>query len=85
MTVSPDLASDRPDTARVRDGVARLRRAIADGSLHHHPPQEVPDDRRSHALDVVRAWAAGAEPDAQRRLCGVCTPRAVAPAPRAHD
>jgi hypothetical protein len=61
--------------ARVRDGVARVRGALADGSLHHHPPRDVPAGCRSHAVDVVRAWAAGAGPGAQRRLCGVCSPR----------
>jgi hypothetical protein len=61
--------------ARVREGVARVRGALADGSLHHHPPRDVPAGCRSHAVDVVRAWAAGAGPGAQRRLCGVCSPR----------
>ena len=73
---APD--SEVPRTApaaAVREGVARVRRALADGSLHHHPPREVPAGSRSHAIDVVRAWAAGAGPGAQRRLCGVCSPR----------
>jgi hypothetical protein len=73
---APD--GEAPSTApatRVREGVARVRRALADGSLHHHAPREVPAGHRAHAVDVVRAWAAGAGPDAQRRVCGVCSPR----------
>jgi hypothetical protein len=64
--------------ARVREGVARVRGALADGSLHHHPPRAIPAGHPSHAIDVVRAWAAGAGPGAQRRLCGVCSPRSSA-------
>ena len=80
---APDAEAPRTAPAvpvtRVREGVARVRRALADGSLHHHSPREVPAGHRSHAIDVVRAWAAGAGPDAQRRLCGVCSPRSSSP------
>ena len=74
----PSAAPRSAPAARVREGVARMRSALADGSLHHHPPREVPAGHRSHAIDVVRAWAAGAGPVAQRRLCGVCSPRSSA-------
>lgn len=46
MALSPDLAPDIPGT--VRDGVARLRATVADGTLHHHAPHDVPAGRRSH-------------------------------------
>ncbi|MEJ2864069.1 hypothetical protein [Actinomycetospora flava] len=59
-----------------------MRDAIADGSLHHHRPEEVPAGLRSHAVDVVRAWAAGEDVEAQRRRCGVCAPALVTPRPR---
>lgn len=90
MTVSPGIA---PHTVPARTlgtvavrlvaGVAAVRAAIADGSLHHHRPEDVPAGRRSHAVEVVRAWAAGDGPDAQRRRCGVCAPALVTPRPRA--
>lgn len=70
----PTLASDPALAARVRRGVDAVRRAIADGSLHHHRPQDVPDGLRSHAAVVLRAWADGHDTDTQRRLCGVCSP-----------
>jgi hypothetical protein len=82
MTASPDLAP--VDSARIRACVARMRAAILDGSLHHHAPEDVPAGRRSHAVDVVRAWVAGEGPEDQRRRCGVCSPEPVAPQPRTH-
>lgn len=77
MTVSPDLAP--LDGARVRAGVEQVRAAIADGTLHHHAPEETPAGRRSRAVEVARAWAAGEDPAAQRRHCGVCATWPVAP------
>ncbi len=71
---SPSLASSEAVGAWVRGTVAAVRRAIDDGSLHHHRPQEVPHGRSSLAADVVRSWAAGHDTDTQRRLCGVCSP-----------
>ncbi|GAA4896309.1 hypothetical protein [Actinomycetospora straminea] len=77
MTVSHDLAP--LDGTGVRAGVAQVRAAIADGSLHHHAPAEIPAGRRSRAVEVVRAWAAGEDAEAQRRHCGVCATWPVAP------
>lgn len=90
MTVSSDVpaAQRRPRgpspraSVRLVAGVAAVRAAIADGSLHHHPLEDVPAGLRSHAVDVVRAWAAGESPAAQRRRCGVCAPALVTPRPR---
>lgn len=86
VTVSPDLAAHRSASQRASvrlvAGVAAVRAAIADGSLHHHPYEDVPAGLRSHAVDVLRAWAAGEDLDAQRRRCGVCAPALVTPRPR---
>ena len=96
MTASPELApvhalpTDVPTTdhgSRLRAGVARLRAALSDGSLHHHRYDEIPAGHRSHAVDVVRVWAAGEGLEAQRRHCGVCSPAPVfplTPRPREH-
>lgn len=71
MTVSPEVAP--VGRARVQIGVARMRAAIADGTLHHHRPDDIPAGHRSSALAVVRAWAAGEGIEVQRRHCGVCS------------
>jgi hypothetical protein len=89
MTVSSGIAPQRA-SVRIVAGVAAVRAAIADGTLHHHGPGEVPADRPSDAVAVVRAWAAGEDLDGQRRHCGVCAPsltprqrdRTTAPAAR---
>jgi hypothetical protein len=80
MTPSPVIAP--VESARIQAGVAQMRAAQEDGSLHHHRPQDVPAQRRSHAIDVVRAWAAGEGIEAQRRLCRVCSSPSVPPRPR---
>lgn len=81
MTLSPELVP--PDgvraDVRLRAGVRAMRAAIADGTLHHHAPRDVPAGRRSRATEVVRAWAAGEGPDVQRRRCGVCSTWPVVP------
>jgi hypothetical protein len=77
MTLSPGLVP--VDAARLRTGVSGMRAAIADGTLHHHTPRDVPAGSRSYAVEVVRAWAAGDGPDAQRRRCGVCSTWPVVP------
>jgi hypothetical protein len=65
MTLSPELVPPddvRPDARpgpRLRAGVSAMRAAIADGTLHHHDPRHVPAGRRSRAVEVARAWAAG--------------------------
>ncbi|WP_133825491.1 hypothetical protein [Actinomycetospora succinea] len=69
-------------SVRLVAGVVAVRAAIADGSLHHHRPEDVPTGHRSHAVEVVRAWAAGEDLEAQRRRCGVCAPALVTPRPR---
>jgi hypothetical protein len=79
MTATPDLAP--LDSARIRAGVAAVRDALRDGSLHHHP-DAVPASRRAPALDVVRAWAAGRTLQVQRRHCPDCTTEPTAPRPR---
>ncbi|MHC1563358.1 hypothetical protein ACR9E3_30755 [Actinomycetospora sp. C-140] len=100
MTASPELSPvpatatpvaatvTAPDGTRLRAGIARLRAALRDGSLHHHRYDEIPAPRRSHAVDVVRVWADGGDLEAQRRRCGVCSPAPVfplTPRPRAHS
>lgn len=84
MTVSSGIAPSQRASVRLVNGVAAVHAAIADGSLHHHRPDEVPTGLRSHAVDVVRAWAAGEGLEAQRLRCGVCAPALVTPRPRVH-
>jgi hypothetical protein len=79
MTATPDLAP--LDSARIRAGVAAVRDAMRDGSLHHHP-DAVPGQRRTPALDVVRLWAAGRDLDVQREHCPDCAAAPTAPRPR---
>jgi hypothetical protein len=79
MTASPDLAP--LDSARIRAGVAAVRAAMRDGSLHHHP-EAVPASRRTPAVEVMRLWAAGRGVDVQRRHCRDCAAEPVAPRPR---
>ncbi|WP_285659134.1 hypothetical protein [Actinomycetospora sp. NBRC 106375] len=96
MTASPELSpvptTVTPVTAldgtRLRAGIARLRAALRDGTLHHHRYDEIPVPRRSYAVDVVRVWADGGDLEAQRRRCGVCSPAPVfplTPRPRARS
>ncbi|WP_433802747.1 hypothetical protein [Actinomycetospora sp. CA-084318] len=51
-------------TPGVPGAVAALKRAIADGTVHHHGTTPV--------VAVVRVWAAGGDLDAQRRACPTC-------------
>ncbi|MDL5159508.1 hypothetical protein [Actinomycetospora termitidis] len=51
-------------TSGVPGAVAALRRAIADGTVHHHGT--------APAVGVVRVWAAGGDLDAQRDACTDC-------------
>ncbi|GLZ51510.1 hypothetical protein [Actinomycetospora sp. NBRC 106378] len=54
----PAVRSDVPGA------VAALRRAVADGTVHHHGATPV--------VATVRVWAAGGDLDAQRRACPTC-------------
>lgn len=58
--------------ARVRDAVASLRRALVDGTVHHHRRGGVPESWTALDVEVVRAWAAGLDVDAQHRACRTC-------------
>jgi hypothetical protein len=73
MTATPDLAP--LDSARIRAGVAAVRAALRDGSLHSHTDA----GPASPALAVVRAWAAGRDVDAQREHCPDCAAEPVVP------
>jgi hypothetical protein len=61
----------------VRRSVGALRRALDDGTLHHHRHPSVPAGRRSPNVEVVRAWAAGQDIEAQRRVCPACAAAAA--------
>ena len=67
---APPLRSDEATATWLRRSVAAVRRAIEDGSLHHH--DDAPAGRRTPAVEVVRAWAAGHGVDGQRRHCHTC-------------
>lgn len=66
----PSSASD--DSASVRRGVEALRRALDEGTVHHHRGTAVPVRRRAPGVEVVRAWAAGLGVEEQRRACRTC-------------
>lgn len=58
----------------VRRGVDALTAALAEGSVHHHrDDSDVPAHRRAPDVETVRAWAAGADLDEQRRVCSTCS------------
>jgi hypothetical protein len=67
-----------PASQWVRRSVDALRRALDDGSLHHHRRAGVPDGRRSPNVEVVRAWAAGLDVEAQCRVCPACADEGAA-------
>jgi hypothetical protein len=48
----------------VPGAVAALKQGLADGTVHHHGTTPV--------VAVVRAWAAGGDLEAQRRVCPTC-------------
>ena len=63
----------RPGAATsVRRGVEALRRALDDGTVHHHRGAGVPARRRAPGVEVVRVWAAGLGVEEQRRACRTC-------------
>jgi hypothetical protein len=74
--VRPQAA--RPEVARpaavlsVRRAVEALRRALDDGTVHHHRGAGVPARRRAPGVEVVRVWAAGLGVEEQRRACRTC-------------
>ena len=90
-TASPNTASTNtaltlptqagpPDAvlaARVHDAVASLRLALAEGTVHQHRRSGVPESWTALDVEVVRAWAAGLDVDAQHRLCHTCSPHAA--------
>jgi hypothetical protein len=59
------------DAASVRRAVEALRRALDDGTVHHHRGADVAR-RRAPGVEVVRAWAAGHGVEEQRRACRTC-------------
>jgi hypothetical protein len=82
MTATPDLAP--LDSTRIRAGLAAVRAAMRDGSLHHHSGAGSAS-RRTPALEVMRLWAAGRGVDEQRRHCRDCAAEdavPTAPSPR---
>ena len=66
----PSSGSD--DLVSVRRGVEALRRALDQGTVHHHRGAGVPVRRRAPGVEVVRAWAAGLGVEEQRRACRTC-------------
>jgi hypothetical protein len=60
------------DVASVRRAVEALRRALEDGTVHHHRGTGVPARRRAPGIEVVRVWAAGHGVEEQRRACRTC-------------
>jgi hypothetical protein len=56
----------------VRRAVEALRRALDDGTVHHHRGPGVPARRRAPGVEVVRRWAAGHGVEEQRRACPTC-------------
>lgn len=63
----------RPEAATsVRRAVEALRRALHDGTVHHHRGADVPARRRAPGVEVVRVWAAGLGVEEQRRACRTC-------------
>jgi nucleotide-binding universal stress UspA family protein len=59
---------------RVRDAVATLRHALAEGTVHQHRRSGVPESWTALDIEVVRAWAAGLDVHAQHRFCHTCSP-----------
>jgi hypothetical protein len=59
------------DAASIRRAVEALRRALDDGTLHHHRGTGVAG-RRAPGVEVVRAWAAGHGVEEQRSACRTC-------------
>lgn len=57
---------------RVREAVGSLRRALEDGTVHQHRRGAIPESWTALDVEVVRAWAAGLDLDAQRRVCRRC-------------
>jgi hypothetical protein len=68
----PTETGRSPASQWVHRSVDALRRALDDGSLHRHRRAGVPDGRRSPNVEVVRAWAAGLDVEAQCRVCPAC-------------
>jgi hypothetical protein len=60
------------DAASVRGAVEGLRRALDDGTVHHHRGTGVPARHRAPGVEVVRVWAAGRGVEEQRRVCRTC-------------
>ncbi len=69
-TAAASPADDLP--TRVRDAVDRLRRGLADGTVHTHGRDGRPESWTGIEVEVVRAWAAGLGVEEQRRACGAC-------------
>jgi hypothetical protein len=69
----PTPAGSPDDLAtRVGGAVDALRRALEDGSIHHHRRNGLPESWNGVGVEVVRAWAAGLAVDEQARACRTC-------------
>jgi hypothetical protein len=67
---SPEVAL----STRVGHAVGALRRALEDGTVHHHRRNGVPETWTAVGVEVVRAWVAGLGVDEQARACRTCAP-----------
>jgi hypothetical protein len=80
-TPSVPTPTDSPEASlasRVGNAVDALRRALEEGTVHHHGRNGVPESWTALGVEVVRAWAAGLDLEGQRRACGACAAAAHA-------